>query len=615
MGSLLFPKYLLFATLCSLYTNSIAQYEHERAALYALKHTFNDPFVNDNWNGLQCYENTSFWYGIQCINGRVTAILLESSGLSGKPSTDSLFVLSELISLSFKNNSLSGNIMDFSFNLKLKHIDLSENVFDGPIPRSLLELESLESLQLQENNLSGTIPEFNQESLTLFNVSNNHLSGPIPGTRTLKSFGFASYFNNGPDMCDSGSCHFSDTNSRGRDFKGKSIATIGMVFVIIGLVTVILLLVLYCKKSRRIEDMMKRYPFEEKDDGADLKLDYYDTDGGEKKLVFVADEACRFDLNDLLRASAAGLGKGVCGHAYKATMEDGQAVVVKHLRELKPFCNEEFTKLVRSIADQKHPNLLPLMAYYYSQNEKLFVYRCVKNGNLFNRLHGGRGSRERILFRWSSRLTVAGNVARALEYLHLNSNPSQNAVPHGNLKSSNVLLDDNDTVLVSDHGLTSFLNLPMAAQLMVSYKSPEYQSSKRVSRKSDVWSYGCLLLELLTGRVWVHSAPPGINGVDLVKWVQRAVREEWVAEIFDKELSVKKNAGPEMMKLFEIALRCCGESPEKRPEMTEIVREIDDIMGGGLSGVQLSTDESFSTHSSTVMVIGGIGTRKSVGFH
>ncbi|GMI88365.1 hypothetical protein like AT4G31250 [Hibiscus trionum] len=611
MGSLLFPKYLLFATLFSLYTNSTAQYEQERDALYALKHTFNDPFLNDNWNGLQCYENTSYWYGIQCINGRTTSILLENSGLSGKPSTDSLLVLSELISLSFKNNSLSGNIMDFSFNLKLEHIDLSENMFEGPIPRSLLKLASLESLQLQENNLSGTIPEFDQDSLKLFNVSNNNISGPIPGTRTLKSFGFASYFNNGPDMCDSsssGSCHFSDTG-RGRDSKGKFIATIVMVFVIIGLVTMILLLIFYRKKSRRIEDLMKRY----KDDDAGLKLDDYGTHGDEKKLVFVADEACRFGLDDLLRASAEGLGKGVCGYTYKATMEDGEAVVVKHLRELKPFCNDEFTKLVRRIADQKHPNLLPLMAYYFSKGEKLFVYRYVKNGNLFNRLHGGRGSRERILFSWSSRLTVARTVARALEYLHLNSNPSQNAVPHGNLKSSNILLDDDGTVLVSDQGLASFMTLPMAAQLMVSYKSPEYQVSKRVSRESDVWSYGCLLLELLTGRVSVHSAPPGINGVDLCKWVQRAVTEGWVAEIFDKELSVKKNAGPGMMKLFEIALRCCDESPEKRPKMTEIVREIVGIKGAEsdkeaeLSAAQLSTDESFATHASTVIVIGGSG--------
>ncbi|KAE8698527.1 Cationic peroxidase 2 precursor [Hibiscus syriacus] len=561
MGSLLFPKYLLLATLFSLYRTSISQYEQERDVLYTLKHTFNDPFLNDNWNGLQCYGNTSYWFGIQCINGRVTSILLENRGLSGKPSTNSFVVLSELISVVFKNNSLSGNIMDFSFNLKLKHIDLSENMFDGPIPRSLLELELLESLQLQENNLSGTIPEFNQDSLTIFNVSNNHISGPIPGTRTLKSFGFASYFNNGPDMCDSsssGSCHFSDAHT-GRDSKGKSIATIAMVFVIIGLATVILLLILYGKKSRRIKDLMKSYPFEERDD---LKLEDDDVHGDEKKLVFMADEECCFDLKDLLRASAEGLGKGVCGHTYKATMENRKPVVVKHFRELKPLSNEEFLKLVRKIADQKHPNLLPLMAYYCSKDEKLFVYRYVRNGNLFNCLHGGRRSKDRIRFSWSSRLTVARSVARALDYLHLNSNHSQNTVPHGNLKSSNILLDDDDTVLVSDHGLTSFMTFPMAAQLMVSYNSPEYQFSERVSRKSDVWSYGCLLLELLTGRVSVHSAPPGIDGVDLSKWVQRAVREGWVAEIFDTEISVEKNAGPGMMKLFEIALRCCDESPE-----------------------------------------------------
>ncbi|XP_021298387.1 probable inactive receptor kinase At2g26730 [Herrania umbratica] len=630
MGSLQFPKYLLVMILFSLCRSSIAQYEQERDALYALKHVFNDSFLNDNWNGLQCYENTSFWYGIQCINGRVTAILLEGGGLSGKVSADAFFVLSELITLSFRNNSMSGNIMDFSSNQKLKDIDLSRNMFDGQIPRSLLALNFLESLQLQDNRLTGSIPEFNQASLIAFNVSNNNLSGPIPGTHTLKSFSATSYSNNSPGMCDSSNpdtCYYTANDTAGESRK-KSVATIFIVFDIIGLVTVILLLILYCKKSRKLKKLMKRNRLEEKDD-EDLELEaggsYYkeskdesNIQAGEQRviakeekgnLIFMGDEA-GFNLNDLLRASAEGLGKGLFGSSYKATLEGRPGVVVKRLRDLKPLSNEEFTQLLRIIADQKHPNLLPLLAYYYSKDEKLFVYRYAKNGNLFNRLHGGRGTRERIPFRWSSRLSVARGVARALEYLHLNPSSSLCPVPHGNLKLSNILLDENDTALVSDYGLTSLVALPIASQRMVSYKSPEYQNSKRVSRKSDVWSYGCLLLELLTGRLSVHSAPPGINGVDLSSWVHRAVREEWTAEIFDMEISVQRSAAPGMLKLLQVAIRCCDKIPEKRPEMTEIVREIDNIKyvasddEDELSVDQSLTDESFSTNASSVVVAG-----------
>lgn len=182
----------------------------------------------------------------------------------------------------------------------------------------------------------------------------------------------------------------------------------------------------------------------------------------------------------------------------------------------------------------------------------------------------------RVPFRWSSRLIVAQGVARALEFLHLNTRPN-NIVPHGNLKSSNVLLGENDEVLVSDYGFTSLVALPVAAQHMTSYRSPEYQQMKRVSRKSDVWSFGCLLIELLTGKISSHSAPEGSQGINLCAWVNRAVREEWTAEIFDSEIASQRSAIPGMLNLLQIAIRCSNTSPDKRPDMTEVVREVESI--------------------------------------
>lgn len=218
---------------------------------------------------------------------------------------------------------------------------------------------------------------------------------------------------------------------------------------------------------------------------------------------------------------------------------------------------------------------------------------------------GGKGNKDRIPFRWSARLSVARGVARALEYLHQNSKSSQsNIVPHGNLKSSNVLLDENERALVSDFGLGSLIALPIASQRMVAYKSPEFQSAKRVFKKTDVWSFGTLLLEILTGRMSVHEAPPGTNGVDLCGWVHRAVREEWTAEIFDVEISVQRSAASGMLKLLKIAMRCCDKSPEKRPEMSEVVREIENIKivesedEDDLSLDRSLTDESLSTSAS-----------------
>ncbi|KAI3887299.1 hypothetical protein MKX03_017860 [Papaver bracteatum] len=214
-------------------------------------------------------------------------------------------------------------------------------------------------------------------------------------------------------------------------------------------------------------------------------------------------------------------------------------------------------------------NLLPLLAYYYSKDEKLLTYKFTSKGNLYNRIHGnifssflgngfffgGRGN-NRIPFNWNSRLSVAHGVAKAMEFLYQNTKASQAVIPHGNLKYSNILLDENDRVLVSDYGLTSLIAFP----------------------KSDVWSYGCLLLELLTGQICTYKAPQGsTDGVDLCSWEYRAVREEWTCEIFDMEILTQRNAGQGMVRLLQLALKCCDKAPEKWPEMAEVAREVEDI--------------------------------------
>lgn len=188
-------------------------------------------------------------------------------------------------------------------------------------------------------------------------------------------------------------------------------------------------------------------------------------------------------------------------------------------------------------------------------------------------------------------------------------------VPHGNLKSTNVLLGPDDTALVSDYGLASLVALPVAAQRTASYRSPEYNlmpsaAAKRVSRKSDVWSYGCLLLELLTGKVSAHTAPPGARGSDLTGWVHKAVREEWTAEIFDREIfASRRSAVPGALRLLEIAMQCVERSPEKRSDMEEVARQVEEIQcladqsdkGEDESSLDRSlTDDSMSTLASGI---------------
>nr|XP_009621170.1 probable leucine-rich repeat receptor-like protein kinase At1g68400 isoform X3 [Nicotiana tomentosiformis] len=557
MGSShIFTYYVILLFIVKLCTMAIAQDGSangfdgaEREALVTIKADFNNPKVLKSWTGLMCYlNNTPSWFGISCINGRVTGLRLQNLGLIGKLKPDALVNLTQLQTLSFKNNSISGNLMDFSKNKNLKDINLSGNRFDGEISPSLLTLNLLESLQVQNNNLNGPIPGFNQSTLKVFNVSYNNLSGEIPNTTALQKFGTSSYLGN-QDLCGPlfsiTTCTIknSDTSTPGpsddshndssNNSKSSMWTPILIVINVVGMVVLLFLFIYYFKKSKKLKKMLtnKNMKLMEVEKIETSKMETTTTTPTETrsvesrsvglevelekgKLIFLGSEI-NFELDHLLRASAEGLGKGNFGNCYKAMLVDGPTVVVKRLRDLKPLTNEEFVRQVRAIADQKHPNLLPLLGYYNTKDEKLFLLKFAPNGSLYNRIHGGKGTRDRIPFRWSSRLSVARGVARALEHLHLNCSSSQAAaaavVPHGNLKSSNVLLDENDDVRVADYGLTSLIALPIATQRMVSYRSPEYLGFKKVSKKSDIWSFGCLLLELLTEKCQLGDASIAAN--------------------------------------------------------------------------------------------------------
>ncbi|KAK7246763.1 hypothetical protein RIF29_41633 [Crotalaria pallida] len=384
-----------------------------------------------------------------------------------------------------------------------------------------------------------------------------------------------------------------------------------LIFNVVLLLALIVLLMLYCNTSRKLNKIVKGQisranENSEKDVESSVEKKIEIGEGTrmmtveERKELIFFDKKHKFQMSELLRASAEALGQGIVGNSYKAKLNnDGPTVVVKRLRDLKPLTKEEFEKILHHIASLKHSNLLPFLAYYYSKEEKLLLYRYAQNGNLYYRLQDGRGG-NRDRFSWASRLSVARGVARALEYLHLNS------MSHGNLKCSNVVFDENDNVFVSDFGLASLIAQPIAAQHMVVYKSPEYGYARRVTIQSDVWSYGSLLIELLTGKVSICSAPSGTNGVDLCNWVHRAVREEWTAEIFDKEISDhNKTALPGMLRLLQIAMRCIERFPEKRPDMREVVQEVEKIQAplvsekvdDDASGDRSLTDDSISFSS------------------
>lgn len=185
---------------------------------------------------------------------------------------------------------------------------------------------------------------------------------------------------------------------------------------------------------------------------------------------------------------------------------------------------------------------------------------------------------------WEKRLRIVKGVARGLLYLYTEL-PSLIA-PHGHLKSANVVLNEAWEPLLNDYALSRLVNQEDAQDLMIMYKSPEYRTQGRISKKTDVWSLGILTLEILTGRFPANIIQQGkgvIDNGDLASWVEIQVKEneDWKNKVFDKNLMMNIKAGgeeeQEMHKLLKIGLACCEMDVEKRLDIREAVEQIENV--------------------------------------
>ena len=173
---------------------------------------------------------------------------------------------------------------------------------------------------------------------------------------------------------------------------------------------------------------------------------------------------------------------------------------------------------------------------------------------------------------WEIRSGIALGAARGIEYLH-----AQGAgVSHGNIKSSNILLTKAYAARVSDFGLAHLVGPSATPNRVAGYRAPEVTDPRRVSQKADVYSFGVLVLELLTGKPPTHALL-NEEGVDLPRWVQSIVKEEWTSEVFDLELLRYQNVEEEMVQMLQLAIDCAAQYPDKRPTMREVTCRIEEL--------------------------------------
>ncbi|XP_010460343.1 PREDICTED: proline-rich receptor-like protein kinase PERK10 [Camelina sativa] len=286
------------------------------------------------------------------------------------------------------------------------------------------------------------------------------------------------------------------------------------------------------------------------------------------------------------------LGEGGIGRVYKGVLPDERVVAVKQLKIGGGQGDREFKAEVETISRVHHRNLLSMVGYCISDNRRLLIYDYVPNNNLYFHLHaaGTPG------LDWATRVKIAAGAARGLAYLHEDCHPR---IIHRDIKSSNILLEDNFHALVCDFGLAKLAldcNTHITTRVMgtFGYMAPEYASSGKLTEKSDVFSFGVVLLELITGRKPVDTSQP-LGDESLVEWARpllnHAIQTEEFAALADPKLG-KNYVGVEMFRMVEAAAACIRHSAAKRPRMSQIVRAFDSLAEEDLTnGMRLGESE------------------------
>ncbi|KAK0584765.1 hypothetical protein LWI29_018319 [Acer saccharum] len=499
--------------------------------------------------------------------------------------------LTSLVSVSLVNNRLGSQIPEGLQNLhNLTLLDLKNNQFIGHIPESISNISGLTQLDLSENNFTGEIPASlaSLSNLTSFNVSYNNLSGSVP-SRLSKKFNSSSFVGN-IQLCgfsNSTACQSPPPlnlppppmEAPEKHHHHRRLSTKDIILIAVGALLAVLLIVcciLLCclmRKRAALKEKNGKSTTSKAIERAVPKAGTEVESGGEMggKLVHF-DGPFLFTADDLLCATAEIMGKSTYGTAYKATLEDGSQVAVKRLREKTTKGQREFEAEAAALGKIRHPNLLALRAYYLGpKGEKLLVFDYMSNGSLASFLHA-RGPE--TVIDWPTRMNVAIGVSRGLNYLHTQEN-----MIHGNLTSSNILLDEQTSPHISDFGLsrlmTAAANINVIATAgTLGYRAPELSKLKNANTKTDVYSLGVIILELLTGK----SPGEPTNGMDLPQWVASIVKEEWTNEVFDLELMRDTpTIGDELLNTLKLALHCVDPSPAARPEVVQVLQQLEEI--------------------------------------
>ncbi|XP_017984737.1 PREDICTED: MDIS1-interacting receptor like kinase 1 [Theobroma cacao] len=470
--------------------------------------------------------------------------------------------------LDLSTNHFTGSIpKSIASCVKLVTLNLRNNQLTGDIPKSIAMMPTLAVLDLSNNSLTGGIPDNfgTSPALEMLNVSYNKLEGPVPANGVLRTIntddlaGNAGLCGGVLRPCD----RYSPTSSRQRSLRAKHIVAEWLIGISSVLAAGILLIggrLLYKKWYS------SGGCFEER----------FEAGSGEWPWRLMAFQRLGFTAADILACIKESnvVGMGATGVVYKAEMPQSNAVVaVKKLwrsgTDIETGNSGDFVGEVNLLGKLRHRNIVRLLGFLHNDNSMMIVYEFMQNGSLGEALHGKQAGR--LLLDWVSRYNIALGVAQGLAYLHHDCHPP---VIHRDIKSNNILLDANLEARIADFGLARMMVRKNETVSMVAgsygYIAPEYGYTLKVDEKTDIYSFGVVLLELLTGKRPLD--PEFGESVDIVEWIRRKVGDnKALEEVLDPNLGNCKHIQEEMLLVVRIALLCTAKLPRDRPSMRDVI--------------------------------------------
>ncbi|GMI71831.1 BAK1-Associating Receptor-Like Kinase 1 [Hibiscus trionum] len=564
-----------------------------------------------NTNGAPCDPQVSTL--IEIAGGFGYPILL-SDNWEGNDACEMSFVTCDsnksVITVNLAKKGLSGKISPAFGDLKgLKNLNLNDNNLTGPIPDSLTKLAYLQLLDVSNNDLSGEIPKFSTS--VKFIISGNSLlqkpvfnssggSGNVSISPSSSSGGGSSDSGGGTSSSGGGSAGNSTVSShtvKGKTSKALIVGIAAGAVVFLGIICFVSFKFIMKKKDGKLGNMEKKDDAEKgvvktvatsvgKSDSEHQSLSSTDQSSSQHLFeggnVVISMDVLREVTNNFSEDNI--LGKGGFGVVYKGELHDGTQIAVKRMECVDKGTKglDEFHAEIAVLSKVRHRHLVALLGYCINGNERLLVYEHMPRGTLSRHLFRWQRKEGGSPLTWKQRLIIALDVARGVEYLH---SLAQQSFIHRDLKPSNILLGDDMRAKVADFGLVR--NAPDGKHSLETrlagtfgYLAPEYATTGRVTTKVDVYAFGVVLMELITGRKALDETLPEEES-HLVTWFRRVlINRDEIPKTLDETIKcdVDGETMVSILKVAELAGHCTVREPSQRPDMGHAVNVLSPLV-------------------------------------